>query len=618
MPDDAQARAGFDRLAAHALRPYSCLHRCGGDCEILLCNPKEPCEDPCARSVLPQARQHHAAAAPSSSASTFWPLATQDGQCRQLASSGDRLGTRVSGGRHHFPPTARYPSLVHCSGTLWLVSTVHGVGPRVDVRALNWTDRDSALRLSRAHSTSTGRQKWPLHDGNMAGNAGAACAADGRTLILIGGVGVGGEARDDHGGRGVGLQRATAELAAEGMSSSSAAAAAISPSAAAISLSSSAAAGDAVWRWAPRGEVVNTGDAHATGCTEKRGDGGMRGCEFDGKVSLVRAGHGSVLYMYARANLERRGGGRHVQVARSDDDGLHWSRWQLLDLAGYRTSPANNIYYFNVQEAPWWADVRPYLGSGGGDDEGSLLRNDAERLRAGSSEGLSRTTSFPPHGRGGNRGGNRGSSKGGVPPPRLLAFFPAVIDGVGGVYASVARPDRGGGEGAAAAHWSGVHWTRPTLLLASPTLDRRTPDHPIGIVALPPEREAGGAAGGVAAMAGGGHADDRAAAAAHGKASGVQTGRREPVRSHRGDDGLIMGTTRRAVGGATTRSQPLTAAAGFSRPRRRLALLVLHNVDILEGPGEPDVNGTYRNGAIRCGCETAKTVPRPFVCSYAL
>ena len=51
---------------------------------------------------------------------------------------------------------------------------------------------------------------------------------------------------------------------------------------------------------------------------------------------------------------------------------------------------------------------------------------------------------------------------------QLVAFFPAVIDGKGGVYVSFAS--------------DGLHWSRPERLLESPTLNARSTDHPAGLV----------------------------------------------------------------------------------------------------------------------------------------
>ena len=50
-------------------------------------------------------------------------------------------------------------------------------------------------------------------------------------------------------------------------------------------------------------------------------------------------------------------------------------------------------------------------------------------------------------------------------------MFPAVINGVGGIYWSTSS--------------TGLRWTRPELMMSSPHLDSRVPIHPIGLVPQP-------------------------------------------------------------------------------------------------------------------------------------
>ena len=154
------------------------------------------------------------------------------------------------------------------------------------------------------------------------------------------------------------------------------------------------------------GTVVFKGEPGT--CLEERAVGpGKMPCEFDGKLSVVRW-RGRLL-MYARANMMKTGGGdRHVQVARSIDDGLTWSSFKLIEFGGGAApvKAENNIYFINVQPG----------GAG-----------------------------------------------------KLLATFPAVLDGEAGVWLSTSA--------------DGWLWSRPSRLLASNVYTSwRTDDHPAGIV----------------------------------------------------------------------------------------------------------------------------------------
>ena len=73
-------------------------------------------------------------------------------------------------------------------------------------------------------------------------------------------------------------------------------------------------------------------------------------CEFDGRLSLVS--HNGELLLYTRANTLGRGGGRHVQVTRSTDEGRHWSSFTLVQIDGYGALGAGDIYFFAVQTNP--------------------------------------------------------------------------------------------------------------------------------------------------------------------------------------------------------------------------------------------------------------------------
>ena len=160
-------------------------------------------------------------------------------------------------------------------------------------------------------------------------------------------------------------------------------------------------------RWS-RPQLVLSGQSG--GCMEWRSGFLRAGCEFDGRLSVLR--HCSRVLMFSRANLGDRGGARHVQVASSVDGVSGWSEWQPLILANYSIAEGNNIYFFAVSH------VQP------------------TRDREG----------------------------------RLVALFPAVIGGVGGVYMALGLDSHG------------VRWTRPVLLMRAATTSMgRTGDHPVGL-----------------------------------------------------------------------------------------------------------------------------------------
>ena len=96
------------------------------------------------------------------------------------------------------------------------------------------------------------------------------------------------------------------------------------------------------------GQVITNG--HSSRCYEKRSNMQWLGCDFDGKLSVVS--HHDSLLLYARANL-REDGARHVQVARSMDQGQSWSPFQVLEIDGINgTRRSTNIYYFQVTSLP--------------------------------------------------------------------------------------------------------------------------------------------------------------------------------------------------------------------------------------------------------------------------
>lgn len=148
------------------------------------------------------------------------------------------------------------------------------------------------------------------------------------------------------------------------------------------------------------------------GCVERRATIRLGGrdhpthgaCEFDGRLAsvLVRG----TLYLFARANLRSEGGARHVQVSSLATSSARfgrreWSPFRLLRFDNYSISRENNIYFFLAQ-----------------------------RYKRG-----------------------------------LLGVFPAVIDGVGGIYMAVST--------------DAVSWSRPTRIMRSHSVGGRTGDHPV-------------------------------------------------------------------------------------------------------------------------------------------
>ena len=86
------------------------------------------------------------------------------------------------------------------------------------------------------------------------------------------------------------------------------------------------------------------------GCVDRRLRTGYRGCEYDGRLSVVhfRGRH----WLYARANLRECAptGGRFVHVATSAD-ARQWSPFQLLTIDGYHPD-SGDIYFFAAQRSP--------------------------------------------------------------------------------------------------------------------------------------------------------------------------------------------------------------------------------------------------------------------------
>jgi hypothetical protein len=168
------------------------------------------------------------------------------------------------------------------------------------------------------------------------------------------------------------------------------------------------------------------------------------GCDFDGKLSVVA--HRNSLLLYARANLHDEGA-RHVQVARSTDDGRTWSPFQLLQIDGINGSQrATNIYYF--QPASVSVSHRHVQTAG----QKASRRPGAANILVAL---MPAVLPFP----------ETGCHDGG--PCRCDPFADCEV--AGGVFVSFSS--------------DGVRWSRPeSLLEASGVLGVRSPDHPISVI----------------------------------------------------------------------------------------------------------------------------------------
>lgn len=107
-------------------------------------------------------------------------------------------------------------------------------------------------------------------------------------------------------------------------------------------------------RWSPPAAVLS--GAAPAGCVDRRprytGFPRLHACEFDGRLSAVRARQG-VYLLYARANLQFDvvAGGRFVQVSRSARLDGSWAAWQPVQIAGVDPTKID-IYTFAVQRSP--------------------------------------------------------------------------------------------------------------------------------------------------------------------------------------------------------------------------------------------------------------------------
>ena len=218
--------------------------------------------------------------------------------------------------------------------------------------------------------------------------------------------------------------------------------------------------------------VFDTPTLHRMRCIERRQAMHSR-CQFDGKFSSVH--WRGRIWLFARANIAPQGGARHVQVTHATIDSSaarqsfptrEWADWALLHIEGVpvaldqRRSSAHgsrsptftsfnaedNIYYFNVQ-----------------------LSSDGQGL---------------------------------------LATFPAVLNGTGGVYLSSSTVIASKASthsvpcplSTAHSHvlyssrhecivrrtQDGLRWERPRLLVRSEVIGPRVLDHPVGIWPPPP------------------------------------------------------------------------------------------------------------------------------------
>lgn len=97
------------------------------------------------------------------------------------------------------------------------------------------------------------------------------------------------------------------------------------------------------------GDPASTEFGQGRGCNNRIAK--QTKCEFDGRFASVR--HRGRTLLYARANMARDGGARHVQVTSSADGVSGWAPWQLVNISGapLPVPAASNIYFFAVAPA---------------------------------------------------------------------------------------------------------------------------------------------------------------------------------------------------------------------------------------------------------------------------
>ena len=319
-------------------------------------------------------------------------------------------------------PNHSYTYHPHAIGTAmpWYEALVRATAPANDLSdggGASWR----TLRFGR-EANRTLRWRGDLRHAALSHNAGFTCAADGRTLLVYGGL------EWQHGEHPPYLREAF-----RGIERRTADATAPPP-----------------LEWtSPVG--ARRGWPRETGCIDDRSRFPTV-CEYDGKIALLRTslhllGGGSSasgplrrggshtrLLLYARSNLSPSGGGRHVQVATStDEDGRGWSAFVQLRIDGYRATAENSIYFFTA---------RRLRTRSLGVLERALARPEARDrdLGLGLGLGLGRNLDHRPRE---PPASGRELASGRV----LLAAYPAVIGGDAGVFVGLSV--------------DGVRWTRP-------------------------------------------------------------------------------------------------------------------------------------------------------------
>ena len=218
--------------------------------------------------------------------------------------------------------TDRYASLLECGGSRFMLNLEE---PRCTRMRVLLSDRH--FSSPRGVFGTCGQHHGY---GRLTPNAAAACSADGQTLSVVGGQRMDFPDGNATPTSGVWLTSAKVEAATGG--------------------GSPAAAIPNDWS-----EPTLAADGDRAHCFEQRvpskcASKDFHGhCEFDGRLSLIH--HGGQMLLYARANLHPCGGGRHVQLARSDDGGATWSAFELVRIQRYELRQRSNIYFFHVQHS---------------------------------------------------------------------------------------------------------------------------------------------------------------------------------------------------------------------------------------------------------------------------
>lgn len=399
-----------------------CHDKCTPSCDILRCSRESPCPNVCAGRGILHSTDPAIGARPA-------------GAC---AGTLELRGVRVQGRRVEGPPFAwdeRYPALVRCQGA-WVLTTrnYRFAVPNAPQDAFHNDGKDTTARVLQGtrwlhNATVTAGESTSIPH-FMAHNTAGACLAEASSalsaspiLTFFGGQKKPGKrAADD---RGIRRCVRNPHCPPEGPT------ARIKPwSCGHSDMTRASSQGGWCAKREPEARQLEAAcqmyncelvleEPWRNGCVERR-ETNPQGCEFDGRVSTVRHAVSGELLLYVRANLHRGNGARHAQVAGSKDGGHSWSNFSLLDFDTVNIREENNIYYVHVQNL--------HSGVYGGDGDGE----------------------------------SRASTD------RLIGIYPAVIDGVGGIFASFGT--------------DGVHWSRPELLLRTPIHSRRTLHHPAGVI----------------------------------------------------------------------------------------------------------------------------------------